>query len=291
MTGPGSVAGLFLSRTKIKFKRLLRRCPRPLRIMSGPFLGGVIGIIGGIPGFIIGFLLGYLLRKLYIQSVQDRRIIGYFENPGMQEFHEGESGIAAWCALGVIIASHNHREISSYGSEKSQPAAQPALLIEKMQRQVITGALLAFRSPAADPYLIEHFVRLAWKSKDSLNPDLLAESLAARRISKGDAGDTGLALCALAENEEALQLAKQIGIILDPSLFQKKDVPSHVKKDPWRILGLRKGAPLNEVKTHYRRLAKQFHPDKLEVLDEKHRETAAQAFIAIKEAYKEIAGE
>ena len=280
---------LFLSRVKIKSRRLIQRCPRRIRILGGPILGGVIGLIGGIPGFIIGFLMGYLLRKLYIQSVQDRRILNYFENPGLQEFYEGESGIAAWCALGVLIVSQNVKECSASAADvyMSGPAA------EKSQNQVIIKASLAFTGPLADPYMIEHFTRLAWTRKDSLNPDLLAESLAARRVSKGDTGDLARALRALAESEKAKDLVQKISFILDPSLRAEQNADDNragIKKDPWKILGLPPGTPFNEVKAHYRRLAKQFHPDELEVLDEKHRETAARAFIAIKEAYKEIAG-
>ena len=53
--------------------------------------------------------------------------------------------------------------------------------------------------------------------------------------------------------------------------------------DPYRILGLARGAPLAEVKRAYRRLAKANHPDAAG-------ESALQRFLAIQTAYDQIAG-
>ena len=272
-------AGILLSHLRINYHKLLRRCPRQLRVLGGPLLGGLIGLIGGIPGFFIGLIMGYLVGKLLVQSFQNRRILDYFENPGLQDFYEGESGLAAWCALTILVAS------------KSDIAH------EKSMGQVILETSNIFKGPLADPFLIEHFVNLAWSNKDNLNPDLLAESLAARRASYGDLINLGRILYRFAAGEKARNLAREIRQILDPMWIPDQDGENDtepgiygtaIQKDPWKILGLEPGTPLKEIKTHYRRLAKQFHPDELEVLEEKQRETAARAFIAIKEAYKEV---
>ena len=53
--------------------------------------------------------------------------------------------------------------------------------------------------------------------------------------------------------------------------------------DPYRILGLARGAPLDEVKRAYRRLAKANHPDAAG-------ESALSRFLAIQAAYDQIAG-
>ncbi len=53
--------------------------------------------------------------------------------------------------------------------------------------------------------------------------------------------------------------------------------------DPYRTLGLARGAPLAEVKRAYRRLAKANHPDAAG-------ESALQRFLAIQTAYDQIAG-
>ena len=300
MTSKAAIFKTFFSRIRISAQRLIRRCPRRIRILSGPLLGGFIGLIGGIPGFFIGLLLGGLLGRLFVRSVEDRRILDYFESPGLQEFNEGENGMAAWCALAVLVCSKNYQEPSankaSGGADAfALPSQYP--VSEKIIRQVVLGSSRMFTGPLADPFLMEHFSRMALANINRLNSDLLAESLAARRIAKGDTGSLCRSLCSLAEKEKAHTLARQICITLDPSQADEttrnnKDtgIAKEPPKDPWKVMGLPPGTPQKEVKTHFRRLAKQFHPDELEVLDKKQREAAAKAFIAIKEAYREIAG-
>jgi len=281
---------------RLQYRKLVRRCPRLLRALGGPLLGGAIGLIGGIPGVVIGLLMGYLLSKIFVQSKQDKRILEYLKNPGGQEFYEGESGLAACCALSVLVAVRNPvlssmSRIPELSNEKSGVSGP---LAEKILRQVILEISCMFTGPLADPFLIEHFSRLAWSNQNSLNPYLLAESLAARRASQGDAGNFARLIYGLADGEGAKEFARYICRILDPSWTERNSSGSGytgIQGDPWKILGLTPGTPFKEIKAHYRRLAKQFHPDELEVLDERHREAAAGAFIAIKEAYKEITGE
>jgi len=276
----------YLSNLKVKYRKLIKRCPRQIKILSGPIIGGLVGLIGGIPGIFIGLLIGYLLSKLFVQSVQDSRILDYMENPGMQDFYEGESGLAAWCAISVLMASKN----------PSYPSA------ESIMKHVILDTSNTFASPRIDPSLIELFTRLAWSRIDYLNSDLLAESLAARRAPFGDSASLGRLLYGLAGGKEAKKFAREIYQILDPEgnhSSSSDDFATEntiagihsIGSDPWKILGIPMGTPHKEVKAHYRRLAKQFHPDELEVLDERHRQAASQAFIAIKEAYKEITRE
>ena len=270
-------------RLRIKFRKLINSCPRRLRIFAGPLLGGLIGLMGGIPGFLIGILLGSLLARLFAQSRSDVSILNYFDYPGSQYFYESEPGLAAWCALGVFLVSKN------YAGELSGPPVSEEIII----KQVTLAACNIFTGQNTDPSLIEHFSRLAWSRGERLNPDLLSESLSARRVPLGDAGKLGGALFSLAESEKARTCAREIRLILDPAwddtaeaLNRGREMPG----DPWKILGLPPGTALKEVKTHYRKLAKLFHPDELQILDEKHRETAAQAFMAIREAYMHITG-
>jgi DnaJ like chaperone protein len=244
-------------------------------------LGGAIGLVGGVAGVFIGFILGYLVEELLGQFRNDRDALDYFENPGRSDFYEGSPGLAAFCALGVLIAAQSADSLPASGEAAAQEAARTAKAL--------------FPGRRADLSLIEQFCRLAWTRRDGLNPDLLAESLAARRRRLGDLPLLALELYGLAAGETARDLAASVCFILDPCFKTPEESPpdgeaaeSARLAEAWKILGLLPGTPLPELKTQFRTLAIQFHPDSLQGLDEKRREAASRAFIAIKDAYRKI---
>jgi DnaJ like chaperone protein len=237
----------------------------------GPLAGGIIGLVGGLPGLIIGLVMGYLLQELAGQLLTDRAVLAYFENPGRPGFNEGEPGLAAFCALGVIIGGQ-----------------------EAGAGRCAAASFAGGRSPAP---LIESFCRLAASRRRELNPDLLAESLAARRAALGDLPALGKALHDLAAGDEALKTAAHIRGILDPGYraFEKsvhdaaeRLVDGQGPEDPWRILGLEPGAGEEEVKSGFRKLAIRYHPDSLSALSGPQQEAASRTFLKIKEAYQTI---
>ena len=287
-------AGLIFTRlrlfSRLFYRRLINRCPGRLRVLGGPILGGLIGMaLGGLPGVFIGLLLGYLLGELLAQSSRDRKILEYFRNPGVLQFYESEPGLAAWCALAVLIFSQDAADAYADFHGGKQKVSQ--LTAERILKQVILTASSELSGKAVDLSLAEHFSRLALSVLGDLNSDLLAESLCARRASPGDAANLSDVLYRLAIGKRAKALAAEIRLILDPAWDESEEAAhpnGENQKDPWKILGLRPGASLWEIKAQYRRLAKLFHPDELQILDEMRRETAARAFVAIKEAYKQV---
>jgi hypothetical protein len=240
---------------------------------AGPLAGGLVGLAGGLPGLLIGLVMGYLLQELAGQFLTDRAILAYFENPGRPLFNEGEPGLAAFCALGVLVS----------GGETGA-------------RRCAAGVFPGGKSAAP---LVESFCRLAASRRRELNPDLLAESLAARRAALGDLPVLGKALHDLAAGDEGLKTAASVRGILDPGYraFEKgvhdaaerlMDGQGPEDGEPWHVLGLEPGASEEEVKSRFRRLAIRFHPDSLSGLDEAQREAAARTFLKIKEAYQTI---
>jgi DnaJ like chaperone protein len=233
---------------------------------------------------LIGIVLGYLVKELFGQFRSDREALEYFENPGHSGFYEGEPGLAAFCALGILIAAQGRdtRAFSPPGSAGDGEAAA---------REVSRKAAASFPGGRADASLIEHFCRLAWSRRRRLNPDLLTESLMARRGGGTDLPDLGRALYELASGEKSRNLARDIRVMLDPAYNPGAEKTGGLKtpaEDPWKVLGLAPGTPLKEVKSRFRRLAIRFHPDSLRDQDGKPRETAAGDFIAIEDAYKRI---
>ena len=60
--------------------------------------------------------------------------------------------------------------------------------------------------------------------------------------------------------------------------------------DPYALLGVDRGASQDEIRTAYRHLVAQYHPDKVSHLGREFQEMAHQKLIAIKEAYEMVKG-
>ncbi len=59
-------------------------------------------------------------------------------------------------------------------------------------------------------------------------------------------------------------------------------------KDPYTVLGVRRGASSKEIKEAYRHLANQYHPDKVLHLGDEFKELAEIRFKEIQSAYQEL---
>jgi DnaJ like chaperone protein len=238
----------------------------------GPLAGGIAGIFnGGVIGAGTGLLLGYFVQVVAGQFYMDIAVARYFENPGRSIFPEGEPGIAAYCGLGIYIMFK-----SKYKDD--------TLFISRVSESAVSSFSRGVRALP----LIELFCRIAISRRTCLNPDLLAESLMARRRSREDSPRLGEQLERLALGKEARQEAAYIRQVLDPR-YQPPDpgAPEEVL-DPYLLLGLTPGASREMVKSAFRKLAVQYHPDVLQNMDEEKRKIATLAFIAVKEAYREI---
>jgi hypothetical protein len=260
-----------------KNPRALKKFFRKYRFWFVPLAGAAIGFTGGAAGAAAGLVLGLLVREVLGRFGADRAALDYLENPGPSDFYEGEPGLAAYCALSMIVLSLSL-------SEKNRRNGDLLPLTEAASRNV------AISFPG-ESTLGELFCRLAASRCRRLNPDLLAESLASRRRKSGDLPALGKALGALAAGNEAKDMARRIRRILDPGYeAHETEAPESRDIHPREILGLAEGASQEEVKSVYRRLAMQFHPDSLAGLSENQKREAERIFIRIKEAYREITG-
>ncbi len=84
------------------------------------------------------------------------------------------------------------------------------------------------------------------------------------------------------------------GIRLDPSRgFGRRTAEPEAQAgstDPYALLGVDRGASPDEIRTAYRHLVAQYHPDKVSHLGREFQEMAHQKLIAIKEAYEMLKG-
>jgi DnaJ like chaperone protein len=261
------------------FRRIKKFFLKKKPFWFGPLAGGIIGMLGGITGMVIGIFMGLLLQKLTEQIDDDNALLSYFENPGPSRFKEPEPGLAAFCALGIIILYESSKTAKEYRIQDFD--ALP------FKETIIRSALLHFHVDQDDISMIETYCRIASSRFMMLNSDLLTESLAARRKKKNDLGKIGEALEQMAFGEGLIE-ARYIRSMLDPSYQIPKSANSLSNINPWLILGLEPTASMQEIKSTYRKLATQFHPDQLQFLDKERQNDAEKAFMKIKEAYREV---
>ena len=234
---------------------------------------GFGGFFLGIPAMIIGIVLGYFVGCVINQFRNDKAVCSYFENPGPSLFNEAEPGLAAFCALGVYLFSK----------------ASPRVLTDDA-----AASLVAERAAAVFPQgkkisvLADSFSHLAFVRLSSLNPDLLSESLYARRKDPEERALFGSELASMAMGKEAGEEAVYIRQFLDPAYEAD---PLYGKDDPWTVLGIARGASYDEVKSTFRKLALMFHPDNQPGLSEEEREKLGETFIKIRDAYRTITRE
>ena len=63
---------------------------------------------------------------------------------------------------------------------------------------------------------------------------------------------------------------------------------SFTRRNPYKILGIEKGASPEDIKRAYRELAGKYHPDKLEHLGDEFKKLAEKRFKEIQQAYQEL---
>jgi hypothetical protein len=233
--------------------------------------GGLAGIVFKIPGIITGSVLGYFLGEVAAQLKSDRSIRRYFDNPGPLKFYEEEPGLAAFCALGAFLLSK---------------ASPKVLTGEAGAARIAGGAGSVFPAGKKITGLAESFSRIAFSRSRFLNPDLLTESLAARRAGLGDLPLLASELFSMAMGREAEHEARFIRQFLDPGY--QPPLPDEVVEDPWKVLDVPRNASREEIKSAFRRLALNFHPDNQTGLEEEERQKISVAFVKIRDAYREL---
>jgi hypothetical protein len=60
------------------------------------------------------------------------------------------------------------------------------------------------------------------------------------------------------------------------------------KPDPYEVLGVQRGASIDEIKAAYRELAAKYHPDKVNHLGDEFKVMAEKKFKEIQEAYQKL---
>lgn len=270
-------------------RSLLHRFRSILSPRAATLAGALLGLLMGWYGIVFGGILGAIVDALRSQRGADRQLVEWLENPGGGcRIDEPLPGLVAFCSLGVLLLLEN----VSHRGHRSASAAEESGIVWKMGLLSSTLAVSLQEQRA----LLENIARVAYVYRELLNPDLLAEVLAARRRQRGDIAVWLALLAALCDSTASRTLFKRIVRDIDPSsgfaggaegsFLQGNETVSDT--EAWTIMGLGPGSSKGELSRVYRRLARQFHPDALHGLDEEHLRQAANAFLRIDGAYRSL---
>ena len=69
---------------------------------------------------------------------------------------------------------------------------------------------------------------------------------------------------------------------------QESNTTNDINQKYYAILGLKNGASIEEIKKAYRKLAKDYHPDKLAGVNESIKKIAEEKFREVQEAYEKL---
>jgi DnaJ like chaperone protein len=242
---------------------------------AGKIVGFAAGTLGGWFGAIIGLLLGTMFDAIAARLRTDKAVAAYLEQTGPAGFEERESGAAALAALVYLI-------IEADGTMKRREETVAVARAARIAESVL-GTDSDYRPE------LESFARAAAALGTAANPDLLAESLCARRRNAGDGDAIAARLAEISSGPRGDALVDRIASIIAPE-FRRLPAsgPAAGDEEAYRLLGLARGASIDEIKTSFRKLAVQFHPDGLARLGSEQEKKAAEAFIRIEAAYRRI---
>lgn len=233
-------------------------------------LGGIAGLFGGLFTCTFGLLLGILLEPLVHQYVKERAIKTYLVEANPHFTGESKAGITAFCGLAFISVIPDQTQEIDFAMD-----------------HIVQSALQLFHCPLQDGATLEQVCRLAKENKKNINVDLLAESLKARtknHIAPEQIVAVLRELVNLYGNNDFDKL-NSIAQILCPEI----ELGGH--HSPWDILGLKPDSSIQQIKKAFRKLALQFHPDRLSALSEERKRSAQERFIQIRRAYRQALAE
>ncbi len=67
-----------------------------------------------------------------------------------------------------------------------------------------------------------------------------------------------------------------------------RHAPNRTEESPYDVLGVSQGASREEIRSAYKRLVAQYHPDKVQHLGPEFQKLAHEKFVAVQEAYEKL---
>ncbi len=243
-----------------------------MRTFWGTLIGTLVGVLGGVWGVIIGAGLGFLADLVLVDVRVARACERYLTSgnaPRWLPRSLPRAGAVARFAAGPAVLSHRESLTLSRQIESERSGVQSARISERM---IVAGA-------SVDLTRDQLTARMTESAREEQEETLrrVWEVLEANAVSRE-------AYLRLRDVAEALTLT--------PAFIRNElQVPSRLPPAECKLLGVPRDATLADVRSAYRALAAQFHPDASGGLSEEERRSSEQAFIRIQLAYERLVKE
>ena len=268
---------------------------------AGTLIGLVVGALGGVAGALFGGALGLLADQVWAEYRIHRCSIRYLRGRGRPGWLDPFLPLAAAAAVELRLA-HGRRiddEVRQRLAEQvraARPSRFPRHLTARMADRVVAGAQVVLERPpdeagAAPAGTVPSESPILRLCADDLSADERSLLLdIAWRLTPDRpaflavAGRWGL------DESEADRIIVDSGV--PPRSADADDGPvagaDHSDDEAFRILGVAVDAGWEEIRSAYRTLASQFHPDTAGPLSEDQRRVTEAAFVRIQTAYERL---
>ncbi len=240
-------------------------------------VGCVLGLLGGITLGVVGALTTFFVETLIKRMKKDSGLEARIENPFADQSNlEGAVGAADEPFDGALL-------VAALGVYCTGNADFAGLQMQKR-----------FSSYVADWVSL---CRIALRS-ESLNGDLIVECLGATLLknTKHTENDDTLLLSIFTflsiveydwNIERGIKPSEYLAELLHKPIFATTNSDEKIAK-AYLLLGVNRGASLEEVKSAHRSLATLYHPDTTGDFSDEQKKIAAEAFLRIQAAYESI---
>ncbi len=245
-----------------------------MRSYWGTIAGVAVGALGGVLGALFGLLLGVLCDLVLVE----RRV-----TEAALRFLEGRP-VPPWLPRFVVLSGALYGHVSG---RHEQPAPQPlGVLVERcrpyfpdrrsrrqVERMIVAAATREWVGPEPFSALVRTHTTLDERER-------LFAAVWEAVIHDGAAS---------LPRERIGELARRVEVC-GPFIGQAFIVERLLDPQACRVLGVPRDAGPELVKSAYRRLAAQFHPDTAGSLSDDQREATEEAFKQVQAAYEKIRG-
>ncbi len=238
------------------------------------WIGAIIGFsFRGFVGAIIGFTVGSILDSFFRRTNSQGARSVFGDSTNQQSVSPGDFELNLLSLASIVIKADGKVKqseldyvrqyfVQAYGKERANATFRTFNEVIK-KREISAQRICQFIRP-----------RLSYEVRLQVLHFLFA-------IANSDGNVSS------AEQQVLYEIAKYLQIFRkDFESIQAMFVKS--ADDAYKILEIDKNATDEEVKKAYRQMAKKYHPDKLQHMDEAYQKGAQEKFTKVKEAYDQI---